>query len=180
MEKDKKILYVGLDDSNHGNYPEVCLAYFSTIKEDIYVRETTVKRDLTFRSRLQSPKRDYNFLLLEEANIGNGKNNLAIAAPSLIIPHIGQVGPFERLEIFIDGRLKSIDKEQIQKGLSRYANEIQIKGVIKNKKRIQGKEVKRYQQPFLLILADLQANYIYTEFSLEQLHNHPKRVFFQS
>jgi hypothetical protein len=177
MDKQER-LYVGLDESNHGAYPELCLAYFSIIRKDSFVVETPVRRDPNLKSSLQSPRRDYRFLLLEEGNIQPHKNNLAITTPSLIIPYLKEKGPFKALSIFVDGRLDTPDQRHIQRELSDFAEDIEVKGVIKRKRKVKGKKLKVYKQPKVLLFADFQAHHLYTQFSLEQLHYHEKRVAF--
>ena len=67
----KKSIYVGVDDSNNGKYPEILAAVFSTIEEDLFIKNFLHHRDFSLLSRFQSPNRDYRFTILGKEQISN-------------------------------------------------------------------------------------------------------------
>ena len=87
----ENILYIGLDESNHGGNPEICVAIFSTLQKDSRPRTLDFKRkDYNLLSGVD--KRDYRFLMLFKNQIKESENKLAIVAPSLIIPYLKSKG----------------------------------------------------------------------------------------
>jgi hypothetical protein len=170
----RRVLYIGLDDSNHGNYPELALAYFSTITGDFLFDNFSFRRDPNLLNRLQSPKRDYRFLLFSQSDIVQGLDNLAVAGPSLIFPFIEQKGPFEGVVIGIDGHLNSASKSYLKQELSDYFETISVNGFIKYKQG-HGKD-KSYSQPRILAWADAQVHHLASTLSLKTLQAHEKRV----
>src|SRR3989344_1698027 len=119
----KEVLYVGLDESNHHNgneHPEICVAVFSTIKEDGECRVFSPKKDYAWKNEmLKDARRDYRFLLLNCNDIYLRRhNNLPVVAKSLIMPVLeSESYKHERLEIYIDGVVTPEDKGNITKDL---------------------------------------------------------------
>ena len=119
----KEVLYAGLDESNHHNgneHPEVCVAVFSTIKEDRECRVFNSSKDYAWKDEmLKDARRDYRFLLLNCNDIYPRRhNNLPVVAKSLIMPVLeSESYKHERLEIYIDGVVAREDKSSIIKDL---------------------------------------------------------------
>jgi hypothetical protein len=128
-------LYVGLDESNHRQDPEICVAVFSKIPKDCTPeRINSRNRDSRLISLLDLPARDYRFLVLSKQDIDRGDNYLCIVAPSLVIPYISENNlELDVLRIFIDGRLESNGKGFVREKLSEYVSEIKIPGCPKKK-----------------------------------------------
>ena len=173
---EKRVLYIGLDDSNHGVYPELCLAYFSTLPKDFNLQDFPFRRNMSLLDRMQSPYRDYRFLILSPGDSSSRLNNLAIAAPSLILPYLEENEPFEELRIGVDGCLTSLSKDYVHNELSDFVGLISIQGYIKYKQG-NGKN-KVYRQPRILAFADVQVHHLYSTLTLDALKAHEKRVSF--
>ena len=173
-DEKKRVLWVGLDDSNHGNYPELALAYFSTISGDFLLDNFYFHRDPNLLNRLQSPRRDYRFLLFSKSDIVPGLDNLAVAGPSLIFPFIEEKGPFEEVVLGVDGHLNSSSKAHLRQELSDYFETISVNGFIKYKQG-HGKD-KFYSQPKILAWADAQVHHLASTLSLKNLQSHEKIV----
>ncbi|MBI2047078.1 hypothetical protein HYT26_02870 [Candidatus Pacearchaeota archaeon] len=186
----KEVLYVGLDESNHHNgneHPEVCVAAFSTIKEDRECQVFNSKKDYSWKDEmLKDARRDYRFLLLNCNDIYPQRhNNLPVVAKSLILPVLKIFNP-ERLEIYIDGVVTRDDKDRIIKDLPLNLD-VYVQGFIKyfkqernfKDRRLQGKiNSKKFKQPPIVKLADIIAHELFSCFTLEKLSQHEKRVSF--
>jgi len=173
---ERRVLYIGLDESNHGGDPEICTAVFSTFPNDAkFDTYKYGKKYDSLLSRLNTPELDYNFLTLYRNQIPENKNKLAISAPSLIIPYLEKI-PFQFHEIktLFDGRIKIEDKNLIINKLNPYAKKITCKGFIKYKEG-KGKNI-TYNQPKIIPIADTLANHLYNQ-SLRQINENPQRVF---
>ena len=188
--RNRNILYIGLDESNHGRYPEICVAVFSTILNDCRPSRLRLgKRDFSLMSKFQSPKRDYRFMIINKNQIPKKRNSLSIVAPNLIIPYLKEKETFDELRIFIDGNLKLKERRFLKRKLEDYASRILCRGFINYKKKIKkenkdrglGKREKSryYVQPFIIGLADLTANNFYTERSFRENILDPKIIDFK-
>lgn len=166
MGDKKHVLYVALDESNHGLFPEVCVAIFSTIPEDSHNHEFFCKGDSKLLCQLPSENRDYRFLFLDKAQVKTGGNNLSLAAPSLILPYLRQhTGGFDTINLFFDGRLDIEERNSIEQCLEHFATTIHARGFIKRWRP--GCECsKSYIQPYLLGIADAKAHSLFEEYHL--------------
>lgn len=166
MNKQKKrVLYIGLDESNHGRFPEVCVAVFSKIPEDAHLHKFFCKGDPTLLCKLPSENRDYRFLFLREGQTERSQTNLSIVASSLILPYFRSRGRFDRIEIYIDGRLNYWERTSIKESLSEYSGSFFVKGFIKHWKR-NCRHIRSYIQPYILGIADSKAHSLYDDYNL--------------
>jgi hypothetical protein len=182
MLQEKRVLYTGLDESNHGKEPEICVAIFSTKQEDLAYRQFQLRnREFRKLQSLSSPYRDFRFLILNEKHILEKRNRLSIVSSSLIIPYLNEQEHFDEIDMYIDGSIFSQDKRTVIRGLKGYTEEINIQGIKNNKKKLKkGKINETYTQPFIIGLADLMANNLFRRHTLEELAEHPKKVEFNS
>ncbi len=100
------VVYVGVDESNHGRIPEIYTAVFSTFDSDITPCKG-LQKERKSHSRLWSmlTKRDYSFLLVGKPDRETlGKDLLAAVVASLISGHVPQD---HYARIFIDALEKS-------------------------------------------------------------------------
>jgi len=186
----KEVLYAGLDESNHHNgneHPEICVAAFSTIKEDGECHVFNSKKDYSWKNEmLKDARRDYRFLLLNCNDIYPRRhNNLPVVAKSLILPVLkSESCNLERLEIYIDGVVTREDKDSIIKDIPLNLD-VYVQGFIKyfkqernsHDRKIAGKEnSKRFKQPPIIKLADIIAHELFSCYTLEKLSQHEKRV----
>lgn len=114
----KSPLYIGFDESNHGAYPEVFAAVYSTIREDVVKHEQkkiskkrnpSQLRDLVSKLK-RSGKRDYSFLLALKTDYERipSKEFPGIVAASLIKDWIKK--DLGGLVLFFDGVMESQKK----------------------------------------------------------------------
>lgn len=108
MEKRGDVLYVGIDESNHGRYPEIVAAVASPIASDARTLKMShakriMKKEL--KRLLEHPYREFCWTSIEERQIKKTENPLVVAAPCLLAPLIDGKD-FSRLEIFLDGELR--------------------------------------------------------------------------
>jgi len=163
---DKKVLYVALDESNHGLFPEICVAIFSTIPEDAYAHEFFCKGDPRLLCKLPSENRDYRFLFLKPEQVKNTETNLTLAAPSLILPYLkDRLTSFDTINIYFDGRLDKPERKYTEQLFEKHARKIHARGFIK-KWRPGCECTKSFIQPYLLGVADAKAHSLYQEYDL--------------
>ena len=87
MKKEDGIdpIFVGIDESNHGRYPEFFTAVFSQILSDISLHQLKIQKERHDHKDLfkSLAKRDYAFLRLyqeDEERLGNDKLGIVIAS----------------------------------------------------------------------------------------------------
>ncbi|MFA5258964.1 MAG: hypothetical protein WC979_03540 [Candidatus Pacearchaeota archaeon] len=173
MTSDKKsVLYVALDESNHGRFPEVCVAIFSIIPEDAYKHEFFSKGDLHLLCQLPSANRDYRFLFLDEHQLKPSQSNLTLVAPSLILPYLQSLtGGFDVMNIYLDGRLNKPERDHLDHSFERHVSKVHARGFIKRWKRADCDCSRSYIQPYLLGVADAKAHSLYEEYNLASAPN---------
>ena len=180
---EENILYVGLDETNHGGNPELCMAVFSTLQRDSRPRTLEFKRK-NYDLLLGANKRDYRFLILFRNQIKESENKLALVAHSLIIPYLKSKkleedddnNHFKEIRVLLDGRLNSSDATSVKKRLENYADNVICRGLIKHKRG--GRKI-TYQQPLIIAYADILAHHLYFKNSLGELNKNPNIVDFK-
>lgn len=121
MGKEVEKVYIGVDESNHGKYPEYFAAVFSPFESDVRARKMKKQREKCKHQNLLSMlarerARDYSFLRLEQRDDEVlGKNKLGIIIASLIYETVESCeiyGNFPEYIIFVDGIIdnKSISR----------------------------------------------------------------------
>ncbi len=162
-------LFVGVDESNHGRYPEIYVAVFSTIHTDAVIYpsvrfhknrryHTTIKDELE--------KRDYSFLVFnkEDKDFARDDRFLGVVVASLII---GQqpIVQSSAVKFYIDGKISARKYNPIEE-IIRRATGI---GIIEINC---GKDYDRRVQ--IVNLADETAHLLYKK-TLEKIASHPKK-----
>lgn len=176
----EKSLYVGVDDSNNGKYPEILVAVFSTIEEDLFLKNFSRHRDFGLLSRFQSPNRDYRFTILGKEQIPP-KDKISLVLPNLILPYLEQKEHFDKMIISIDGKLDKVDKNKLKQNLSDKVGYINSMGFIKSMQTSkENKKIKFYRQPFIVGLADVKANELFSQHSLSGLLSDLKYIPFKT
>lgn len=123
-----KTLYVGADDSNHGNKAkpaEVIMAIFSFESADSFIRRRTVNKKRNHRESinwLEYPLRDYRFTILKDVKFASTCYNLPLVVPFLISDYLTTNPDIKNLEIQLDGALLPIYKEMMVKNLEGFEN----------------------------------------------------------
>jgi len=172
MQK-RGVLYIGIDESNHGRYPEICVAVFSGLREDCRPYRFPIPRDYTLLSKLDSKKRDYRFLILTKPQIRESRSKTALIAPSLINPYLEE-NNFDEVRILVDGKFYRENIKTLVKGL-KTSSRVLCRGFVNRKKKIKGKKgIKSYVQPFIIGLADITASELYSRVTLRELHKNER------
>jgi len=111
MRRDAKKIFVGIDESNHGKYPEYFAAVFSCFESDIKKRKMEKQRDKNEHQSLLSMlsrERDFAFLRVDSCEEEKlQKNKIGIVVASLIYDftrHSKNEEPSNYL-VFVDGHL---------------------------------------------------------------------------
>jgi len=154
LEKGVEEFYIGIDESNHGRFPEVFVAFASSIRNDSRIipefPEITQQNIFDLMR-----KRDYRYALICKRHYEDYGNLGLIAqiASELIIDF--DFVP-SSLNIYVDGELKreqrTITKELVAGKLNIPSQRILVKGVPKHK---------RNDTNLLIALSDELANLIY-------------------
>jgi len=161
-------LCAGIDDSNHGQFPEIWAAVFSTNPEDIILRKYQGRRNNSKQLKLDVSSRAYSFLeVSREESERLGENLLARVAVSLITDYRLH-HHFNKLELVIDGRVTREDKKRIRESLCGFQNGVNIKGICK---------VGNYKYPKILAIADELAHHLYCNCSREATANDLHRIY---
>jgi hypothetical protein len=110
MRKEVEKVYIGVDESNHGKYPEYFAAVFSPFESDVTARKMKKQREKCKHQNLLSMlarERDYSFLRLEKPDDEKlGKDKLGIVIASLISDCVEDYeirGNYTEYAIFVDG-----------------------------------------------------------------------------
>ena len=159
------VLSVGIDESNHGLFPEIFCAVRSKKKKDIIEGGKKEKIRANFESLLREvEERSYSFLVLaskeDYKRIGQ-KNIGGVVAASLLV---GTPRNFETLKIFFDGDLKKPERNYMRDIISEY--------LAVSKDGISIYCGGNYDQRIPLVnLADGMARYLFRKHTIEDLAN---------
>lgn len=166
MGEKKSVLYVALDESNHGLFPEVCVAVFSTIPEDAQYQEFFCKGDRRLLCQLPSENRDFRFLFLQKNQVKSDVNNLVLAAPSLVLSYLQEkMHQFELMNLYFDGRLGREERKSLEQEFGKHTARVRARGFIK-RWRPHCECARSYVQPNILGIADAKAHELYEEYGL--------------
>ena len=164
-EIEERGLYVGLDESNHGRYPEFIVAVSSFLKSDAFLRTMTGRErmsDEEIVKFLENEQRKYRSIRAERGQIPRNKHQLVEAGPYLVDRLLREsekeYGRIDRLEIFLDGDIRSQEMYRLHEMLLglrvRETMGIYIECCPK-------KERGEYQYPRLLAAADSLAHALF-------------------
>ncbi|MBR9704201.1 hypothetical protein GOV12_02225 [Candidatus Pacearchaeota archaeon] len=195
-----RVLYVGIDESNHGQYPEFCAAVFSTNVEHIRPVRFPIERDFSIMYKFRkSSSVGYRLLVLNKKQIQESKSKMTVIAPKLILPYLDSLDyEPQELQILIDGGFFRSDVHLLKQGLEGSVERILCRGFENNKKRINKnnrrrkrkyngsrKQLKRevfYVQPFIVGVTDIMVNNYFKKYqkegSLDFLRENPHLVIF--
>ena len=178
-------LYVGVDESNHGNKKggEILVATFSILDGDGEIFKQGNKRD--YRGSLEyvsEAGRDWNFTVRFDERYKHRGQNISLVLPTLVNHYLDDFGE-EVSEIcaYLDGEVRTPARKALLDnlyGLSEVKNLERVSVEAFTKKKVtQGSGVsKRYECPRLVWVADSIANGLYRNEPLEKLLNHRKMV----
>jgi hypothetical protein len=171
MSKDveERRLYVGLDESNHGRYPEFIVAVSSIMKSDAVLKTITGRERMSDEEIvrfLENEQRRYRGVRAERGQIPRNKHQLVEAGPYLVEKLLREnekeYGRIYHLEIFLDGDIMSREIDRLHKMLLelrvRESMGICIECCPK-------KESGGYEYPRLLAAADSIAHALFREHS---------------
>lgn len=154
VENSARTLYAGLDETNHGRYPELWVAVFSFDKDD--VTRFTDEGSLSTPQLLKEIRlRDFRFLEVRRDEAERYRDKLLAYVTSCLITDYRFHNRADKLELKVDGRATIIDKSRIRERLRGFPEGVVIEGVKKSKKG--------YKYPHILALADALAYYLFYE-----------------
>jgi len=162
MQKEETA-YIGIDESNHGRFPEIFVAVYSHFPSDALINFYARIKPPSLFARLT--KRDWRYLIVSETDYKNlGPHEIKVYAATSLVTALNPKENF--LEIFIDGELRRKEREEIQETTAKTLNLtfpcVTVHQLVKNK----GKKKKTNH---ITLLADSLANYLYRQKTLEEL-----------
>jgi hypothetical protein len=167
---EKKVLYVGADDSNHAGENvkgEIILATFSYNHADSLVRLHKNRRDQAATvDWIKTPGNYYLYTLLTEESYRRRGDNLPKILPFLVKRFLASNERPEALKLYLDGPLSWQDKDYLREEF-KHIPKVVIANFIK-KRNINGVLHKRPICPNLVYIADNLAHGIFPE-ALEKI-----------
>ncbi len=110
---EERRLYIGLDESNHGRYPEFIVAVSSSLKSDAALRTITGRErmsDEEIVKFLENEQRRYRSTKIERGQIPRNKHQLVEAGPDLVEKLLKEnekeYGRIDYLDILLDGDMR--------------------------------------------------------------------------
>lgn len=184
-----RTLYVGIDDSNHGNKAkpaEVILATFSIYPTDSYIQDKIVKRRRNHAeaiSWLELPERDYRFTVLTDPLFATRIYNIPLVAPFLIKDYLNGNPDINSLEIHIDGAILPVYRDKLTEELREFSDDVQVSNFVKAKVQSFGPRRKlcTHQMRSLLIHhADILANALTRGMNIQRKHENQVDISLES
>lgn len=163
----RSVLSVGIDETNHGLFPEIFCGVRSKRRNDTLEKNKLNKERADFSGILEEvKKREYSFLLLaskeDYRRVGNDKIQGVVAASLLSGIPIN----FEELDIFFDGDLT--------KRIQDYMRDIVSEHLVLPKDAVSIYQGGEYDERIPLVnLADGMARYLFRKHTIEDLANNP-------
>lgn len=123
-EGEERRLYIGLDETNHGRYPEIIVAVSSFIEADanaprLYGRHRMNEGELM--RYLANEGRDFRYLKAEKGDIPREKHQLVEAAPLLIeqlVKALQKRGErISGIDVILDGEVRTKDLNELHNNL---------------------------------------------------------------
>ncbi|MFH1326772.1 MAG: hypothetical protein ABIH59_01435 [archaeon] len=170
------VLYVGIDESNHGLFPVIFVAAFSLFEKDILPPKEGVKirKHANIISRVGG--RDYSFLLASQGDYLKipEKEFLGRVVGSLLYKKLG--GSREeflkmnkrrkRLDLFIDGVVGTEEKN--------YVRDVVSEILLMRKRMVRVLSGANYDTKYRVVnIADELAHYLLRECTEEELYSNP-------
>lgn len=161
-----KKLVMGVDESNHGRFPEIFVAVFSRLEKDILEKKFIKKRGNS--NPLKSlGNRSYSFLQASKADYDRIPNKEFIGTIITSLFHEKKPNSFSNLELYIDG---SRSPSQII-----YTRDLLSETCEIPKDLISINHGPKYDQKYFIVnLADSIANHIFRHFSAKEMAYNPK------
>lgn len=177
---DRRILYVGADDSNHAGKNkkgEMHAVIFSYNRADSAVKNQSNRRDWPEMNQwLSNPERDYRFTLLTDEESRRRSYNLVLTVPLMLKEYLLENDPDHRIEelrVCLDGSIRGRSKNFIKNDFPDYRVNVEgfTKKVTKGRKR-----VKCLNIPTIVHMADTLVSGLYNDFEPVNLLNHTKMI----
>ena len=183
-EAEERRLYVGLDETNHGRYPEIIVAVSSLIKSDAKPLQMKGRERLNVEELIRflaNEQRGFRYLAAKKGEIERTRHQLVVAAPYLVEHMIREMqrklGRIDCLEILLDGDIKSGDIDELQDNLLDIKTMKKIR--IANIEHYPKSEKVAYDYPKLLVATDSLAHYLFRKHSfIEKIGAEQRRVSF--
>lgn len=179
MPQEGNFLLVGGDDSNHAgdSKGEIIVATFSQIYDDRTIEKFLNRRDIdkTFKW-INSDQRDYLFTVLSEERYRHSSANLVEIIPFLTKEYFMQKSILPKtLEISLDGALNRDGKQKIRDEFP-YIEKVIVDNFTKKRRTRSGNICKYPRCPSVVYYADVLANFLYRNRSLDELISDEKFV----
>jgi len=179
--KEKKVLYVGYDESGNGQKKSICVATFSHLEADSRPELFRRKRDRSLLNKLDSPERDFRFSIFDKdyfkgkTKDSNNNSYMSHILPRLIKSFVGPAGDYDKLSICIDGEISSKDEKLVRHSLSNFPLRIDCDAFSKSVTN------GTYTQPLITSLADSKSYFLRKEYgnNIKNLEELPEFVGFE-
>ncbi len=167
---ERKVLFVGCDDSNHAGdrKGDIIVAAFSPHREDGIVQKHRKCDEYSEAGKwLKGAGRDFRFTIIHEEDLRRLQPNIPYAVPSLVTSFLNPGEKPQAIKVFLDGILKSDPKKYLREALAPLSDTI----VIGNFPKIRGIHI----CPTVVYMAHLIAHNLYID-SFSNLTEHSKFV----
>jgi len=166
---DDRTLYIGLDESNHGRYPEIIVAVSSLIRTDASTSKMNKRERMGEEELIRFLKNEQRFFFYVKASewqLTKGEHQLVEAAPSLVNSLISAKKGYaniDSIELLFDGELRLGDSDELFYRIRRMKYIRRIPRISYEAFPKSRKE--RYDYPKILIAADSLAHLLYSKHS---------------
>jgi len=168
-DDDNRTLYIGLDESNHGRWPEIIVSVSSLNKTDVNVskidrRERMNEEEIT--RFFNNQRRNWAYTKAERGQLTKGKNPLVEAAPYLVDKLLStkrEYASVDSIDLLFDGELKFGDSDELVYRIRRMKR---ARRIIAMSYECYPKSTKgAYNYPRILVTADSLAHLLFRKHS---------------
>lgn len=163
-------LYVGIDESNHGRFPEIFVAVFSQFPTDTSNNFKLSKRRSKISPMKCLEKRAYTFLVALEGDYQRIPSRQLIGVVTSSLVYSSFTNYLDHLKIFLDGEKTP--------GERTFTRDLVSEVCDFDRNRVLVFSGARFDQTFPLVnLADSVAYHLFKRYSLENLSKNPNRRY---
>jgi len=180
-EDDNSTLYIGLDESNHGRYPEIIVAVSSLIKTDTNISKMDRRERMSEEELirfLNNEQRNYAYLKAKKGQLTKNKHQLVEAAPclidKLITDHRREYTNIDSIAMLFDGELISRDTYKLLYCIKRI--KCVGRGVAVSYEYYPKSTKNNYDYPKILVAADSLAHLLFRKHSFTDKIGAEKRM----
>ena len=170
LDKFSNNIYMGLDESNHGRYPEIFVAAFSSWLEDVLTQKFQKIRNPSLGFFGNFSQRDYSFLFMEENDfdrISKNEHGRILISSLLAKKRFPQDS---KLKLLIDGSITLTQKQTARELIPKYTDF--------KKENISINSGPFFDKTYKIVnLADAMANYLFRKSSPEKSSKNTHRRY---